>query len=299
MADDRVRPQVATAPVNWNNDDVPELRPKVPYRQMLREMREAGYGATEFGSGMPMRVDELSEALRQERLSMVGSFCAVPLDSEEFADRHLPRVESTASFLKSLGGEVLLLSDAIRRERSAWAGRTEAPGAPRWSGEERRLALDNIHTVCRRVTDLGLRVAFHPHAATYVEGPTEVRWLLDQSDPGLLDLCLDTGHITYGGGDAADVARQYAQRVRVVHLKDVDERKLERARQEGWTFEMALRTYLFPRLGQGVVDFPAIMASLRAAGFDGWAVVEQDTQEGEPLMAAAANRSYLRDTFAL
>lgn len=292
-------PRVATAPVNWNNDDVPDLRPHIPYHQMLREMRDAGYGATEYGSGIPFRIAEVAQALSAEGLVMVGSFCAVPLDAADFADRALPRVLAVASFLQALGADVLLLSDAIRENRSAWAGRTDVAGAPRWTRAERSVALKNAHHVGRRLAEMGIHVAFHPHAGTYVEAPSEVRWLLDESDPDLIGLCLDTGHVTYGGGNPLEIAREYAERVRIVHLKDVHESRLSRARAERWSFQRALRAYLFPRLGEGVVDFPGILAALRAKGFAGWLVVEQDTQEGSALDAARANRAYLHRTFGL
>ncbi len=45
--------RVATAPMNWNSDDLPDLRPKIPMEQVLGEMVEAGYEGTEYGTGLP------------------------------------------------------------------------------------------------------------------------------------------------------------------------------------------------------------------------------------------------------
>jgi len=39
--------RVATAPMNWNSDDLTDLRPPVPIEQVLAEMVEAGYEGTE------------------------------------------------------------------------------------------------------------------------------------------------------------------------------------------------------------------------------------------------------------
>jgi hypothetical protein len=39
--------RVATAPMNWNSDDLPDLRPEIPIGQVLAEMVEAGYEGTE------------------------------------------------------------------------------------------------------------------------------------------------------------------------------------------------------------------------------------------------------------
>ena len=292
-------PRAATAPVNWNNDDAPDVRPHMPYAQMLSEMREAGYRATEFGSGLPLDPAVLGPALEANGLSMVSAFCAVPLKEPDVLAAHGARIDAVAGMLQALGSDLLILSDAIRPERSAWAGRAFEPGAPRLDADEHRTALANVEAICLHLARRGMRVAFHPHAATYIEAPDEVAWLMDNTDPALLGLCLDTGHLTYGGGDAAAMAKAWASRIRHVHLKDVAPDRLATARSVGWSFEDALRAYLFPRLGQGMVDFPAVRRALDEAGYDGWIVVEQDTQEEGALEAARANRVYLEETFAL
>jgi len=299
MPDTPHAPRVATAPVNWNNDDVPDIRPHLPYPALLREMREAGYTATEFGSALPVDPAVTGPALAREGLTMVSAFCAVPLRAPDALERHGERLDGVARLLHALGSDLILLSDAIQAERSAWAGRAFGVGAPRLDDRARSVFVANVHDVCRRMAKIGLRVAFHHHAATYVEAPDEVRWLLDETDPDLLGLCLDTGHLTYGGGDATWFARTYASRVRHVHLKDVDRAKLETARAQGWSFEQALRAYLFPPLGEGMVDFAGVLGALADAGYGGWLVVEQDTQEGSGLDAARRNRRFLAERFGL
>ena len=55
--------RIATAPVNWNNPDVPEYRAWLPYGRMMDEFVEAGYDATEWGPGMPEDPAELKVEL--------------------------------------------------------------------------------------------------------------------------------------------------------------------------------------------------------------------------------------------
>ena len=63
-----------------------------------------------------------------------------------------------------------------------------------------------------------------------------------------------------------------------------------------WDYQRALGQGLFCELGRGVVDFPALLADLQAANYDGWIVVEQDVlpSMGAPLASATRNREYLR-----
>ena len=59
---------------------------------------------------------------------------------------------------------------------------------------------------------------------------------------------------------------------------------------------------VFVELGTGSLDLRAILGELKAAGYDGWLVVEQDrvVQPGEDTLAVAVrNRRYLRETFGL
>lgn len=291
--------RVATAPVNWNNDDAPSLRRHVGFVQMLSEMRQAGYDATEFGSGLPTEAAALGRALANSGLALVSAFCAVPLKEPGALARHGARLDDVADLLRGLGSDLVLLSDAICPERSAWAGRAFEPGAPRLDAAQRATALANVEAICRHLAERGTRVAFHPHAASYVEAPDEVAWLMDNTDPDLLGLCLDTGHLTYGGGDGAEMARTYAGRIRHVHLKDVHAGRLAEARRQGQTFEQALAAYLFPHLGQGIVDFAAVRDALSSADYRGWLVVEQDTQDDGALAAATANRAYVREAFGV
>lgn len=53
----------------------------------------------------------------------------------------------------------------------------------------------------------------------------------------------------------------------------------------------------FCEIGRGVVDFPAVVASLRESGFEGWAIVELDRFQpppGGPAESARINKEALR-----
>ena len=149
--------------------------------------------------------------------------------------------------------------------------------------------------IARAVRDGTVRSVFHHHAATFVETPDEVAALLDRTDASLLGLCLDSGHITYAGGSPETLLARDPSRVWHVHFKDCSAHVAAKARAEGWDYQTALRHGLFCELGQGVVDFAALLRALDAAGYRGWGVVEQDVlpSMGMPLESATRNRTYL------
>jgi inosose dehydratase len=74
----------------------------------------------------------------------------------------------------------------------------------------------------------------------------------------------------------------------------VDEQLLRTSREAGWSFYDALKKFIFVRLGEGMVDIPAVVSALNDHRYDGWLVVEQDTTPLNPTTIAMQNRVYLQ-----
>ena len=120
--------------------------------------------------------------------------------------------------------------------------------------------------------------------------------LMQRTDPTLVGLCLDTGHLMLGGGDPLEIYRRHAARVWHVHFKDFDPGVFQRARGGSWNYFEAMRHGIFCELGRGAVDFAAMLRDLREHGYDDWIVVEQDVLPGmgSPAESARRNRDFLR-----
>jgi sugar phosphate isomerase/epimerase len=84
----------------------------------------------------------------------------------------------------------------------------------------------------------------------------------------------DTGHVTFAGGDAPTQLRKHVARVAHVHCKDVRPDVARLARNRGWSFLESVINGAFSTPGEGCVNFAAIVAILRDAGYRGWLVVE-------------------------
>jgi inosose dehydratase len=142
----------------------------------------------------------------------------------------------------------------------------------------------------------GLRTVFHHHCAGYVETPREIDELLSRTDPEMLGLCLDTGHLMFAGGDPLAALAAYRDRIWHVHFKDCDPALAAQSRIEEWDYHASVRRGIFCELGRGMVPFPGVLDALRAGGYAGWIVVEQDVLPGlgTPAASAIRNREYLR-----
>ncbi len=274
--------KLAAAPITWGVCELPGWGQELPYRQVLDEMAALGFRGTELGPAgyLPSTATELRRELHAHGLALVGAFCPVTLHEPAAAEQSLRQGERLAQLLGALGCPWLIAADAGSDERRAVAGRV--PPALLLPAEAWQRIGDGLDALARRCARYGVGVVFHPHAGTHVETEAEVEALLACAPPSTVGLCLDTGHLAYGGADAAALCRRYAGRVRHVHLKDVRGDLLARVRTEGLDYATAVGEGIFAPLGEGVVDFAAILHTLRAAGYDGWYVLEQDVRLGAP-----------------
>jgi inosose dehydratase len=129
----------------------------------------------------------------------------------------------------------------------------------------------------RRAEDIcarhGLTAVVHPHFGTVIETDEQLRRFLEGCETGL---CLDTGHLIIGGSDPLEVAEGAADRVKHVHLKDVDRGVARRLGAREIGFKEAAQEEAFRPLGEGDVDVARLLEILDRSGYSGWYVLEQD-----------------------
>lgn len=250
----------------------------MPADRVLDEIAGAGFAGTELGPEGYLGADasRLRDALQSRRLSLVGAFCPLPLSDSDGGRGSLPSVTKLASLLAEVGCETLVAADAGDDRRREIAGRVAASDAlGDWAP-----AGETLTVLAERCLPFGVRVVFHPHAGTFVETEGELDSLMAVTPDDLVGLCLDTGHIAYGGGDPVAVASRHHARVRHVHLKDVSASVLARVRNDAVGYSDAIGEGVFTPLGSGSVDFPALVQELR--NYEGWWVLEQDVRLGAP-----------------
>jgi inosose dehydratase len=264
--------RIAGAPISWGVCEVPGWGYQLGPDRVLAEMREVGLAATELGPDgfLPAQPDAMARVLDHHGLRAVGGF--TPLLLHLASHDPVPEVERLLRGYDAAGAGVLVLSAATGAEGYDTRPELDDDG---W-----RVLLANLDRLAALAADRGVRAVLHPHVGTMVESGAEVRRVLDGSG---VSLCLDTGHLLIGGTDPAELARQAPERIAHLHLKDVDARLAGRVQDGRLTYTEGVRDGMYRPLGSGDVDVPAIVASLRAHGYDGWYVLEQDTVlTGEP-----------------
>jgi inosose dehydratase len=290
---------VVNAPCSWG---VIENTPgeRGGYAFVLDEMQETGYVGTELGDWgfMPTDPIQLKFELDARGLALLASWVSVRLYDPEFHEASTDAAVRTARLLCEVDGpdSLIVLGDdhSTVPDRHKYAGRIKPEyglATTQWAmyaAGANRVA----HAVKR---ETGLRTVFHHHAATFVETPAEVDKFLTLTDADVLGLCYDTGHFAFGGGNAVEGLKKYADRIWYVHFKDIEPAVLAQADAQGWTYTGMVGQGVFCELGQGSIDFSQVIDTLNDLGYDRWIVVEQDVFPGmgSPKDSAQRNRDYL------
>jgi inosose dehydratase len=291
--------KIANAPCSWGVLEFDLEGEVAGYAQVLDEMQAAGYDGTELGDWGFMPTDPifLKEELQRRSLEMLGAFVPVNFSNPANLSARTRAAVRIAKLLAAVStAPFIVLSDANGKNprRTQNAGRIRPDQS--LNDEQWLVFAAAVEHVARAVRDVtGVRCVFHHHCAGFVETPEEVEKLLTLTDPTLIGLCFDTGHYSFGGGDALDGIRKHASRIWHVHLKDHEPNVAAQSRQNEWDYFTSVRNGIFCELGKGNVDFPAVLRELETAGYDGWGVVEQDVLPGmgSPKESAARNRAYL------
>lgn len=289
---------VGTASVNWGFDRLYYWTTPPTFDQMLTEMAESGYAGTEISYHFPTDIEALRADLARHGLRAASTFHEVLLLDPAQHDAEVARVIPVADRLQALGSDTLILSDHTSPRRLSIAGRVPDDGSEGLDDQQWEALASGLNRIGAMLRDRGMQAVFHPHVGTHVETRPEIDRLCEMTEPALLGLCPDTGHLAYAGADPEAVFVDYAPRVKYVHLKDVDPLILEQVRAERLDFATGVHRGLFVPLGDGMVDMDRIFGALRASDYNGWIIVEQDAPS-EPLAAAKRSRAFLRERFGL
>jgi inosose dehydratase len=298
---------VGNAPCSWGLLENQDQSKAIKFSQMLDELVETGYTGTELGDWgfMPTDPARLGEELKKHNnVVMLGAFVPVAMKNPAAHAAGVATAVKTAKLLAGVAttqAPYLVLSDDNGTDpiRTKMAGRITAKEG--LSKDEWKTFAKGADTIASKVFDeTGLRTVLHHHCAGYVETPDEIATLLDLTNPDRLGLVFDSGHYVHGTGrediDLVAAVNRFKERIWYIHVKDIDPEVSRRSREEGWDYFTQMRHGLYPELGKGCIDFPALLRWLGARDYKGYALVEQDILPGmgTPKESAARNREYIR-----
>jgi len=276
-------------PIGWSNDDLRDLGGDTPLDTCLAETKLAGYDGSELGHKFPRVAAELKPIMDRHGLAVVSGWYSTLL-LERDAKAEIAAMQPHLNLLKAMGCGVLIAAECSGTVH----GNQALPLADRPVLEPSGWAqfASRMTDVAKAVADAGLELVYHHHMGTVVQSGEEIDRLMDLAGPEVR-LLLDTGHATFGGVDPVALARRYRSRIGHVHCKDIREDVMARVWAERMSFLDGVIAGVFTVPGDGMVDFPAVLAEL--PGYDRWLVVEaeQDPVKANPLVYAKMGRENL------
>ncbi len=269
-----LRARLAAAPISWGVCEVPGWGFQLDAATVLRDMADMGFTLTETGpvGFLPTEPAAMAATLAERGLRALSGFVPLVMHRPECYDDTMRRAEATMAAIAASGGSYYVSCAVSSYE--AWERPTLSDGE--WAHLYR--VLDELQAMA---PTHGLTQGFHSHVDAIVETDAEVRGVLANS---AATLTLDTAHLTVGGTDPVALCAEFADRIALVHLKDVDPDVLARYAAGDVSFMEAVQQSIFPPLGQGCVDVAKVIELAEAAAPGRSYVLEQDAAlgDGEP-----------------
>ena len=215
----------------------------------LRRVKEIGYQAVQLSGLGPIAAGELASILRGEGL--------IPVITHVGYARFIDELPAVIDEHHTLGCRHAALG-ALPHE---WWNRDGFIEFARAGSE-----------IARALHAEDISFSYHNHSFEFqkYDGKTGMELLFEHADP-LLKAEIDTYWVQHGGANPASWIRKLAGRIIVMHLKDM---------------AVIDNQQVMAEVGEGNLEWPAILAACREAGVE-WYAVEQDICYRDPFDSLA------------
>jgi inosose dehydratase len=289
--------QLAIQPINWANDDMTDLGDHYSFEQIVDDMQALGFKGTEIGRKYPKDASKLRKELGARGLVVTSGWCDILFSDPTAADSEaMDKFKAHVLFLKDMGARYVVTADGAGSVH--WDPREDRShkGVRKYTDEYWASLCENLNAAGEFCRSHRMTLVYHIHAGTGVETLEETDRLCAGTNPDVVSLLVDTGHLYFCGVDPVAVVRKYGDRVKYIHLKDVRQDVLDRVNKEGINFNDAVRLGVFTVPGDGVIDFAPFFEALGAADYQGWMVIEaeQDSLVANPVEYAQKSINYIR-----
>jgi len=220
------------------------------FLSVLNQIKQVGYTGFETGffnlSNDFSAPQQTADKIHSSGLDFVGIHIFLPPDKLD-PQTDLPPAslyETIARGGKALGAKRLFFS-----------------GAPAATEIDLKQKAEALNVAGRFAKDLGLVFAYHNHWWEFQSKIGEIEALYAKTDPAVVSFLLDAGHAYRGSADVPDFLRKHSQRIVALHLRDYKDGKQV-------------------PLGQGTVPLAEIASTLRNLHWSGWAINEEEREDG-------------------
>lgn len=291
--------KLGIAPIAWTNDDMPELGEENTFEQCVSEMALAGFTGSEVGNKYPRDTEALKRALELRGINIASAWFSSFLTTKPYEETKNAFIEHR-DFLHAMGAKVIVVAEQGRSVQ----GMMDTPvlsKKPHFSEEEWGKLARGLEELGRLAAEKEMKIVYHHHMGTGVQTLSEIDKLMDMTNPNLVYLLFDTGHLTFSDVDPEVVLRKYINRIKHVHLKDIRKEVLNEVKRNDMSFLNAVKAGVFTVPGDGMINYDSLFKILDENNYEGWFVVEaeQNPAKANPLEYAIRARSFIKEKTGL
>ena len=212
----------------------------------------AGYSKGTFYNYSP---EEFKKLVQQSGLIPMSTHSAVTAENAAIVAEDSIKAGMRYLVLPSLGQEYRKDLDGYKR-----------------AAEE----FNKIGEVCKSI---GISFGYHNHAFEFekMNGTVPYDILLENTEPDLVLMQVDTYWMVYGGYDPLDYFKNYPGRFRLWHVKDMADDDSRESTE----------------IGSGKLQFPAYFENAKTAGLEA-VIVEQESFKMDPVKSITKSYQYLK-----
>jgi inosose dehydratase len=286
--------KLGTAPDSWGVW-LPDYHLQTPWHRFLDEVAACGYEWIELGpyGYLPTDAAQLRDELDRRGLQVSGQAVFAALHREDGFGSALPEARAVAELTSALGGRYVILLPGLHTDEFGTKVEPKELDPDAW----KRLVDGNNRMARLLAEEYGCTLVFHSHADSHVESQEQIDRFVADTDPEYVQLCLDTGHVAYGGADNFQIIADHPERIGYVHLKCMDPQVLRRVVEAPLSFAQAVKEGVCVEPPAGVPDMRLISDALHRLDTELFAIVEQDLFPCDPdlpLPIARRTRGHLR-----
>jgi len=287
--------KLGIAPIAWSNDDLPELGGDTPLETCLREAKAAGFSGVEKGGKFSIDPKVLGPILAAHGVVLCSGWFSGGLRYGS-VEEEKQRIADQLHLFQELGAPIMVYAETTGTIQN----QIDVPLAERpvMSDDAFGPYGEKLTAFADWLQAEGCPMSYHHHMGTVIETEREVDLLMGATGPSV-GLLLDTGHLTFAGGDVLATTKRHAARINHVHCKDIRDDVLKRINPKDWSFLNSVLEGVFTVPGDGMIDYGAFAQRLAEIGYRGWVVVEaeQDPAKANPFEMAKIGFAALTKAF--
>ena len=267
--------------------------PRDSFTQVLDVMKDTGYTGIRLTgfpgclAGYNLTTSALERELSKRGLRIATLSFGGPADDPTKHEEMEQAAREALSFLQHFGATELVVMSPAR------VPKVLIP-------EHLRIACQFYNHLGDVAAEYGIKAGMHHHLDQQVESQDEVELFLDMADPARFHFVPDTAHLHLAGCNVLEVFQKYVQRAIFVDFKDA---KLTPATEDlhlpnGQVHEAGGYRATFMNsiydLGDGEIDFLAVMRILKENRYQGWICVDLDHVRVSPRHSYGRSMEYVR-----